>query len=136
MHNRCYNPNAKDYRYYGGKGIKVCARWHSFKEFAADMAASWKPGLTIEKNNNNRNYGPGNCRWGTRLEQSRNTSSNHYLVFAGERLLVTDWAMKVGMKRTTLSNRINQLGWSVERALTTPPRRWLDANVNRVPHYA
>jgi len=37
MFSRCYNKNGKNYRYYGGRGIKVCERWHNFQNFLADM---------------------------------------------------------------------------------------------------
>jgi hypothetical protein len=29
MKQRCNNPNNKDYRNYGGKGVKVCQQWEN-----------------------------------------------------------------------------------------------------------
>ena len=72
MKARCSNPNRKDYKYYGGRGITICDRWlRSFANFYADMGRQPK-GLTLDRINNNGNYEPNNCKWSTRAEQARN----------------------------------------------------------------
>lgn len=71
IHQRCGNPNDKDFRKYGGRGISVCEQWSTFEAFYADMKD--RPiGHSIDRINNNGNYEPSNCRWATALEQSRN----------------------------------------------------------------
>lgn len=71
MLKRCSNPSSKDYKSYGGRGVTVCDRWHSFDNFLADMGE--KPiGLSIDRRDNDRGYEPGNCRWATTTEQNRN----------------------------------------------------------------
>lgn len=71
MISRCENSNHHAYKNYGGRGIRVCERWHDFRNFFADMGE--KPeGLTIERRNNEGNYNPGNCYWATWKEQQNN----------------------------------------------------------------
>ena len=72
MKQRCLNKNNKHYKDYGGRGIKVCNRWlNSFENFLQDMGQ--KPnGYSLDRINNNGNYEPSNCRWGTPIQQIHN----------------------------------------------------------------
>lgn len=73
MKQRCYDRNNQSYPRYGGRGITVCDRWkNSFENFLEDMGCKPNPKMTIDRINNGGNYEPGNCKWSSRLEQSRN----------------------------------------------------------------
>jgi hypothetical protein len=73
MRLRCNNPNATGFERYGGRGIKVCARWSKFENFLADMGKRPSLKYSIDRVDNEGNYEPSNCRWATALTQSNNT---------------------------------------------------------------
>lgn len=69
--NRCYYVKHKSYDAYGGRGITVCDRWHTFENFMADMGER-PPGTSINRIDNDGNYEPGNCEWATPKTQAQN----------------------------------------------------------------
>ena len=78
MKTRCTNPNCKDWRWYGGRGIEVCDRWMDFKNFLVDVFATWQPGLELDRYpDNDGNYEPGNFRWTTHIENTRNRTKRY-----------------------------------------------------------
>ena len=73
MIDRCTNSNSINYKYYGGRGIKVCDRWlNSFESFLEDMGKKPHPSYTLDRVDSNGNYEPSNCRWATPEEQAIN----------------------------------------------------------------
>jgi hypothetical protein len=141
---RCTHPQNAGYPEYGQRGIKVCNRWllgdgehHGVECFVEDMGN--KPtGTSIDRIDNNAHYSCGkcadcrahqwtrNCRWGTPTQQSNNTRSNAHLEFNGQTKTMSEWGRELNIDNATIWNRL-KLGWSTDRALTTPVRfnaRW------------
>ena len=75
MRRRCFDTTAADYKNYGGRGVRVCARWEDFAAFFADMGPR-PPGTSIDRIDVNGDYEPGNCRWATHTLQMRNKRLN------------------------------------------------------------
>lgn len=120
MRQRCENENRDWYRRYGGRGILVCRRWAVYENFLADMGEC-PPRLTLERNNNDGNYEPDNCRWATRKEQAQNLSTNRYLIYQGRTQTVTQWAEEIGLNPTTVAVRLFRYpDWPIEKILSRP----------------
>lgn len=121
MMSRCYNSNDKRYVLYGGRGITVCEKWKDINQFILDMETTYQKGLQIDRKDNDQGYSPDNCHWVTRMEQARNKSSNVNLSYDGKTLCLSEWSQITNLSYGTLWERVKILGWSAERALTTPP---------------
>jgi hypothetical protein len=121
MKDRCLNANRGDYHRYGGRGIKVCDRWlSSFESFYEDMGKRPTPKHSLERENNEKDYEPGNVKWATPKEQQNNRSSNAVITFMGQQKTIKQWAETMGINYHTLWHRIRIQGWSIEKALLTP----------------
>lgn len=114
---RCENPARWQFKYYGGRGITVCARWRAdFAAFLADMGER-PEGCTLDRVDNDGNYEPGNCRWATLAEQARNSRRARIVEHAGEQLSVAAWSERTGIPATLIASRLRR-GWSAARALS------------------
>ena len=123
MKRRCLNPNDKDYRNYGARGITVCKRWAtSFENFWVDMQDGYYGQLTLDRINVNKGYSKSNCRWATPREQGNNTRFNHILKTPKGSMTVTQAARVYGLEKGTLWARLTRYGWPLHEALTTKVR--------------
>lgn len=101
MRDRCFNPNAVGYEYYGGRGISICDRWNSFDNFLSDMGE--RPAFcTIDRINPDGNYHPENCRWSTAIQQANNKRNNRR--FGGK--TAAEIARELGTNYVTTRKRL------------------------------
>lgn len=130
---RCRNPNALNFRDYGGRGIRPCMNMATFVGFRAIMGD--RPVfLSIERLNNDLGYVCGECeeclqnnwprnvKWATKMEQANNKRSNRMIEFSGKVMSMAMWSKEIGVSYHTLQRRLGS-GWSVDRALTVPARK-------------
>lgn len=127
---RCENPDSRNYNDYGGRGIKVCQRWHDPVAFHNDMGQP-PDGMSLDRINNDGNYScgkcsecienewPMNCRWADGETQHRNQRSNHWITANGKTMTMIEWRIETGLAKSTIINRLNR-GWSEQDAVTKP----------------
>jgi hypothetical protein len=122
MRLRCLNPENKAFKNYGGRGITVCDRWKdNFLAFLRDMGRKPSSAHELDRIDNNKGYEPGNCRWVTRIVNSRNRRSNKWVEFKGERRLLIDVCEQFGIRSDTVRFRLKH-GMTLEQAVATPVR--------------
>lgn len=121
MIQRCHNPNDKGFRYYGSRGITVCARWRKYENFLKDMGRRPSNSHSIERVKNGHGYSPSNVRWATRKEQMRNTRFNTIVRVGTAHRCVAAWSERSGISSATIIYRL-QRGWSPKDAVTVRPK--------------
>ena len=121
MKQRCYNEKSINYKYYGGRGIRICDEWlESFDNFYQwAIVNGYNNELTIDRIDSNKDYSPDNCKWSTKKEQAYNRSMSVELTLNGRTMYMTEWAEELEIDKKILSWRYNN-GWSDEEILTRP----------------
>lgn len=121
MRNRCYWSKSNRSKHYKLRGIVVCNEWKdSFENFYEwSINNGWKPGLQLDRINNNGNYEPPNCRWATPKEQARNRTSNVWITIDGETKIAIEWAEQYNISPSVIHSRL-KLGWSHKDAIQKP----------------
>lgn len=106
MMSRCYRKKDASYKYYGGRGIKVCDEWHNILNFELwEKEHPYFEGATLDRIDTDGDYEPNNCRWATMFEQDKNRRNSVIIEWNGERHNITEWAKITGLNRSTLNNR-------------------------------
>lgn len=101
MLERCNNPNAKGYEYYGGRGIGVSPRWEKFENFLADMGTC-PDKLELDRIDNNEGYEPGNCRWADEQTQAENRLNVRWVIANGKTVTLKGASRELGLNYPTL----------------------------------
>ena len=131
MKSRCYNPNEKDYKYYGKKGVRICEEWlknpASFEEWA--LSNGYKDNLTIDRIDANKDYCPENCRWISLMDNAKYKTSTKMLWVDGESHTGREWAkiLKLGPNTINTMRRNN----SIDKVMEFIRRRKQDITKNR-----
>ena len=106
MKQRCYNPNSKNYKYYGDKGVIICKEWLNDRKLFYEWAVNngYSDELTIDRIENDGNYEPNNCRWATWEQQANNKSNTVYYRYEGKIKSSLDWCKETWLNFETLKN--------------------------------
>lgn len=125
MIKRCFSKNHPSYSNYGGRGITVCTEWResfrTFYDYVSQLSHYGEEGYTLDRIDNDGNYEPGNVRWATMKQQSRNKRTNRVLTLDGVSRPLIEWIEITGLRENTLRKRLAR-GWSVRDALLTKPQ--------------
>ena len=121
MRQRCNNEEDKLYRYYGGRGIRVCEEWEDFVSFYKWATFNgYTDNLTLERLDVNGNYEPLNCAWKTMKVQCNNKRNNIKITYKGKTQTLKQWCTELEINYKLTYNRIKYRGWSVEKAFSVP----------------
>lgn len=124
MIRRCVNPRRSDFGHYGGKGIAVAPEWRGrggFERFLAHIGPRPSPRHSVDRIDNDGDYAPGNVRWATQKEQTRNFSRTRLITAFGRTQPLAAWAEELGCASRLISQRIDMLGWDPEDAVSLLP---------------
>ena len=119
MKARCYAPCNKNMGNYQTYKIEVCERWlNSFDNFIEDMGLAPSKKHSIDRIDTKKDYSKDNCRWATSKQQAGNRGNfNITFSFKGETMILKDWAEKLGIKYTTLYQRLYRSNLPFEIAI-------------------
>lgn len=128
---RCNNPKNVNYKYYGGRGIKVTSDWLDYKAFKSwalsqgyDINNKDSKEQTLDRIDVNDNYKPSNCRLVSTKIQNMNKRNNIFVTYNHQKKTLSEWSKQLGINRNTLQSRY-------DRGLRG--KALLDTNINHVP---
>ena len=118
----CYDEKNIGYHRYGGRGIIVCDEWRNGPELFlewCDEQGNIPKGFVLDRENNNGNYCPENCRFVTHVVSDRNRRDNIWIEYNNERMIFTDFVSKYGVVSDgTARKRVSNGSDYIEAALT------------------
>lgn len=134
MKMRCYSPKNKSYRWYGGKGIKVCDEWMDNPKLFEIWSISngYKKGLTIDRIDENKDYSPDNCRWITNEENSKYKSTTKIIEVDGIKRTGREWAKFTNLGINTINKMLRE--YPEKQVQEFIKRRLQDLNKTRHSH--
>jgi len=112
MKSRCRDVKNSHYKYYGGRGIRVCQRWlgpDGFKNFLADLGEP-EAGMSIERIDVNGDYEPSNCCWIPLRDQSKNRNHNWKVSVGGSVTTARGASRIAGLGRSLIDERLRRCG--------------------------
>jgi hypothetical protein len=110
-----------DGRRSGYSGVSICERWRSFENFLEDMGEC-PIGLTLDRKNNSKGYGPDNCRWATRLDQTLNRECVIWVDVNGASVSLREACRILKLPYSTVHHRVHNLNMAPEQALRA--KKW------------
>jgi hypothetical protein len=109
MKMRCNYNKMAGFDRYGGRGIKVCKEWNdNFYPFYLWAKDKWSKGLELDRIDNNGDYEPNNCRFVSRLENSRNRAVSIFIEYENKRMSAEEWAKYLGISPCTIRQRLKR----------------------------
>lgn len=118
MKDRCLNHNNKEWKNYGGRGIKINKEWMDFVNFWEDMKEGYSEGLTLDRINVDDGYYKDNCKWSTWKEQAANKRNS--ITYKGE--TARSAGLRINKNPSLVYQRLNA-GWDIKTSFTKPSRR-------------
>jgi hypothetical protein len=103
MVSRVTDTGSRSYPRYGGRGITIHPDWLNFDVFYRDMGEAPSEKHTVDRIDNEKGYGPGNCRWATSHEQARNRRTNRFVRIGDQVMCLADAACVLGVRRQRIS---------------------------------
>ena len=126
MYYRTTSKDHKTYKYWAGKGIKICNEWLNdpLKFYLWSINNGYKEGLTIDRIDSNKDYEPDNCQWITKSENSKKGGhqEKHYITYKGKQYFINEIEKLFGIHGLTVKERLKR-GWDIERAFNEPPKK-------------
>lgn len=112
MRRRCYEQNNKSYKWYGEKNIQIYDEWlnnpKTFEIWA--MSNGYSDELTIDRINSNLDYSPENCRWITKINNSKYKSTTSMISANGETHSGRDWARLLNLSVNIINTYVREYG--------------------------